>query len=184
MISSLVSKFGYGLQLDRDSWEHEDPLPVGLVHNAWRHASPVFEDVGRPGRDSRHAEVPLRDLGRFQQSRRVHALDTALYAFARLTPHDQLSAEGLGQCGEGAIVRRRTKPAGAEHVSHVVVGQLPADLVDDLLRSVPDRCDTLDRKTQQPQAFGEPVGVCVQREPADQLVADRHDAGHCHAGNI
>ena len=65
-----------------------------------------------------------------------------------------------------------------------LIDELPPNLIHDLLRSIADRGDAFDGKAQEAEAFREPVRVGIQREAADQLIADRHDAGGRHPVNI
>jgi hypothetical protein len=111
----------------------------------------------------------------------VHPLHPSLDPGAGLLPHDELAVERVSQRREGAVVGGGSQAAGEKEVGHLVVEQLAPDLVDDLLWPVADGRDSLHRKTQSPQALGKPVRVGVEGEPADQLVANRHDGGCCHA---
>src|SRR5262249_26909386 len=73
----------------------------------------------------------------------------------------------------------RSQPTRAEHVLHVGVAEVAAHLLDDLVVAVPHHADALERVAAQPELAGQPVRVGVQREAAQQLVADGDD-GRCH----
>src|SRR5207248_1858455 len=98
----------------------------------------------------------------------------------RLLPYDQLLLQRFCERGEGPVVRRRPKPAADEDVGDFGVVQVAPQLLDDLGRTVADLGDPFGGIAQQAQPLGQPVGVGVEREPADQLVADGHDARRWH----
>ena len=82
----------------------------------------------------------------------------------------------VGERAKRAVVGRWAEPAREEHVRDVGVVQLAADLLDDLFRPVANLRHSLDRIAQETQTLRHPMGVGVEGEAADQLVADGHDA--------
>jgi len=95
--------------------------------------------------------------------------------------HLERAAEGVGQRLEGAVVGGRTEPAADHHPGDREVAGGAPHRVGDRRRAVPDHLDAHTRIAGLAQLTGEPVGVGVEGEATEDLVADRDDDGSAGA---
>ncbi len=93
---------------------------------------------------------------------------------------DERAVECSGQRLEGSVVRRGSQPAADKDPDQLGSGHVIADRGHNVRLHVPYHLDPLDGVAEGEQPAGQPVGVGVDGEAAEQLVTHGHDAGGRH----
>src|SRR5437868_2844112 len=170
-----------GAQLVRYAGEGKQVSVVSKVEGqAWRHAGPVADESGGL-RKCRHLPVARIELGSPAAGGHVRQEHQVLHLRSNLPPVGEPLVERSSQRDVRPVVRRWSKPAADEDARQLWTTDVIADGVNDVGIEITDGGHQANRESAGKQATGEPVGVGIHSEAAQNLVADDDDARLRHA---
>ena len=170
----------HGAKFCRNAWEGEQgAIGAQLEGEAGGHPGTVVDKDGAFGQKG-HLPVPRIELGGTAPNGHVEHEHAILHLPADFPVIAERPIERVGERDVGSVIRRGPESTADEDARQVGLGEMLSNGAHDVIIDIAHGRDQARFESTLKKPGGQPIGIGVNGEPAQDLIADDHDAGARH----